>query len=312
MNLYDNTSLASRLPTEILCHIFTYSLPQIGYLSPKSQASPLLLTRICRRWRDISVNMPSLWCRLSIVVDQENLQQWSFCYDSWLKRTRGHPLSLEIPCFVNDSTFLQPLLRPYIHQVSSLNVTFCNAVAPEKLLDDLPALQVLRIDTTMDSPISQEYYTLQSILPPISRLSSLHTLECEGIFCFTFDLLPKLNPALSRLSNLAIYQCERRVVLRVLQLAPNLSSLKICGVFDNGHHLEPLTHTSIQSLSITPRHPRRSGSRMRTLYPRDLITPILNALTLPNLRVLNVGARSWTGEELKAVGSCTVGLAIGL
>ncbi|KAG1736364.1 hypothetical protein EDB19DRAFT_1721948 [Suillus lakei] len=239
MNLYDNTSLASRLPTEVLCYIFIYSLPQTDHLSPESQSSPLLLTRICRRWREISMDMPSLWCRLSIEVDQENLQQWSFCYDSWLKRTRGHPLSLEMSCFINDSTFLQPLLQPYIHQVSSLNVTFGDADTPGELLDDLPALQVLQVDISMDSDC-QEYYTLHSILPPIFRLANLHTLELKGTTYFTSVLLPKLNPTLAHLSNLTIHQCEQYMVLRLLQLAPNLSSLGICGIFSIGHHLKPL------------------------------------------------------------------------
>ncbi|KAG1738475.1 hypothetical protein EDB19DRAFT_1982912 [Suillus lakei] len=42
-----------RLPTEVLSHIFLYCLPKDKYLSPAPQLAPILLTRICRRWREI-------------------------------------------------------------------------------------------------------------------------------------------------------------------------------------------------------------------------------------------------------------------
>ncbi|KAG2352740.1 hypothetical protein BDR07DRAFT_1223717, partial [Suillus spraguei] len=49
-------SALSRLPTEILSHIFMYCLPEDKYLSPASKLAPVLLTRICRRWRDVAVS----------------------------------------------------------------------------------------------------------------------------------------------------------------------------------------------------------------------------------------------------------------
>ncbi|KAG1774435.1 hypothetical protein EV702DRAFT_1123786, partial [Suillus placidus] len=63
-----------RLPTEVLCHIFVHCLPKTDYTRPQSQSPPILLTRICRRWREVAVDMPSLWCRLSIAVDKTNWQ----------------------------------------------------------------------------------------------------------------------------------------------------------------------------------------------------------------------------------------------
>ncbi|KAG2742210.1 hypothetical protein P692DRAFT_20749253, partial [Suillus brevipes Sb2] len=46
--------------------------PPTSYLLPESQSSPMLLTRICRHWREVSENMPSLWCRLFISLDETN------------------------------------------------------------------------------------------------------------------------------------------------------------------------------------------------------------------------------------------------
>ncbi|KAG2350968.1 hypothetical protein BDR05DRAFT_840418, partial [Suillus weaverae] len=50
-----------RLPTEVLSCIFMYCLLEDKYLSPVSNLAPVLLTRICRQWRDVAVGTPCLW-----------------------------------------------------------------------------------------------------------------------------------------------------------------------------------------------------------------------------------------------------------
>ncbi|KAG1778953.1 hypothetical protein EV702DRAFT_933268, partial [Suillus placidus] len=106
MNMHEElVSVMCRLPTEILCHIFIHCLPHTSYTLPNSKSPPMLLTRICRHWRDVATDMPSLWCRLSMNINRATGRNWRqavFCYDSWLKRTRGRPLSLEIMCIKND------------------------------------------------------------------------------------------------------------------------------------------------------------------------------------------------------------------
>ncbi|KAG2033801.1 hypothetical protein BDR03DRAFT_871241, partial [Suillus americanus] len=49
------------LPTEILSQIFVYCLPEDSHLSLAQNQAPVLLTRICRKWRDAAVDMPNLW-----------------------------------------------------------------------------------------------------------------------------------------------------------------------------------------------------------------------------------------------------------
>ncbi|KAG1813978.1 uncharacterized protein BJ212DRAFT_1432772, partial [Suillus subaureus] len=56
-----------RLPTEILSEIFLYCLPEDEHLVYASRQAPMLLTRICRRWREVAVGFPRLWCRLKVV-----------------------------------------------------------------------------------------------------------------------------------------------------------------------------------------------------------------------------------------------------
>ncbi|KAG2057470.1 hypothetical protein BDR06DRAFT_1005105 [Suillus hirtellus] len=86
------------LPTEVLSQVFVHCLPEDKYLSPVSKLAPVLLTRICRRWREVAVGTPSLWDRLDVPYDLTRKRELPFCLDIWLKRSRGRLLSLALTC----------------------------------------------------------------------------------------------------------------------------------------------------------------------------------------------------------------------
>jgi hypothetical protein len=241
----------SHLPTEILCQIFIQCLPQTDYMLPNSNSPPMLLTRICRRWREITMDIPSLWCRLSMDIHfatGRNQRQAIFSYDSWLKRTQGRPLSLEIMCIENDTTNLQIILQPYIFQISSLKITFDQAVAPEILLNNLPALQELRVDISHDVVV-KDHSTLSRILPPISRLLTLRSLDLELLFPYNIKHLSRPNPAWPLTdSNLGL--CHPSIVISLLQLFSDVFLLKIqCILIKDGLSFE-LAHSTTQSFPI--------------------------------------------------------------
>ncbi|KAG1889243.1 hypothetical protein F4604DRAFT_1644245 [Suillus subluteus] len=228
-----------RLPTEVLSQIFSHCLPIEHRLSPASKAAPMLLTRICRRWREIAVDMPSLWHRLSVGKDW---QRAAFCYEAWLKRSRGRPLSLEFQCYKNDWTKLRNLLQPYIKQVSSLSVNFdCNGLPePEVIISDFLALEELTIPTyngtTFIHVISQ---------PPCTLCS----LTATGVF-FDMEYASTVNPAWAHLTNIQIDLDEQSALPQLLRLCPSLSSLTLSTYFIAMETLEPFTHTQLQSLRI--------------------------------------------------------------
>ena len=91
-----------RLPVEVLSQIFVHCLPETNHLKVSSKLAPMLLTRICRHWREVAVNIPSLWCRLSVEVADWSVANWpevAFCHCSWLERSQERPLSLATsPC----------------------------------------------------------------------------------------------------------------------------------------------------------------------------------------------------------------------
>lgn len=259
-------SVAGRLPTEILSQIFHYSLPEHEYLSPALKQAPMLLTSICRRWREVAVGMPSLWCRLYVA---ENLQRAAFCYNSWLQRSRGHPLSLALGS--QPSVYLRRhLIQPYINQIRSLVVFFSRGERrPEVVFGDLPALQELTISGL--DPYSPAFVRSISFLP--SSMRSLNVMNMRPHF--DLELIDSCRLMWANLTNVEIAISEPNAVLLLLQSCPDLSSLTLHVDFDHAHNLEPLTHTGVQTLRI-------AGAYSAT----GILSDLFNALSLPNLRVL--------------------------
>ncbi|KAG0704580.1 hypothetical protein DFH29DRAFT_365082 [Suillus ampliporus] len=272
-----------RLPTELLSQIFGHCLPELVHNSPTFQRKcPMLLTKICRRWREVAVNTPSLWCKLSVGRNHRDRQLATFRYDSWLKRSQGRPLSLAVSYYDDDSTKLRSLFQPYINQISSLSVRFdYGTKKPELMVTDLLALQELTISGfSRDMPAIARYISQQ---PP-----TLRSLKVEGP---SSDLegLSSFNPVWAHLTNVEIALHQPSAVFYLLQLCPNLSSLSIRAAFSYTQSLEPFTHTKLQSFRIAC-----DSRRVNQL------SDLFNAISFPNLRVLEARYIPWPHEELKA------------
>lgn len=206
-----------RPPTEILSEVFLYCLPQDEYLCPTPQVAPLLLTTICRRWREVAVGLPSLWCRLQMKAEHDNWEKRALCYNLWLKRSGGCPLSLRLECHTNWSE-LQSLLQPYIQQISSLKFDFfaCDGRA-----------------FVMEGAVNLRRFDMTSLL--YSR---------KDLDCFT-------DSAWARLTHVEINVNGLDAFPRILHLCPNLSSVVMIGILDPIQTPEPVTHVNLQSLRMS-------------------------------------------------------------
>ncbi|KAI5830463.1 hypothetical protein K523DRAFT_21832 [Schizophyllum commune Tattone D] len=57
----------SDLPPEVLSQIFLHTVPLHLYdARPHTRAEPLVISHVCRLWRDISINLPGLWATLCL------------------------------------------------------------------------------------------------------------------------------------------------------------------------------------------------------------------------------------------------------
>ncbi|KAG1868302.1 hypothetical protein DFJ58DRAFT_911450 [Suillus subalutaceus] len=284
------SSPISRLPTEILSEIFLYCLPDDEYLTYASGQAPMLLTRICRQWREVAVGLPMLWCRLQLEFWYEDWQRtfrhddWqtrAFGYDSWLKRSAGCPLSLRLECGT-DWRELQRLLQPYAQQISSLSLGFLCCDGPF-MMEDFHSLKELTIcKYIFDDPP-------RAINRSLSKLPvNLRRINMENVWFNRKRLNSFTHSAWGRLTHIEINLDGLCAFTRILRLCPNLSSLKVIGVLHTIQTARSVTHTNLQSLCMSWSVLRNSGEDLG----------LFKGITFPNLRVLQVKYRGpWPHED---------------
>jgi hypothetical protein len=250
----------------------------------------MLLIGICQHWRKVALNTPNLWCTLSVGLNKRHSQE---AVSAWLKWSGGHPLSLAFEYLPNhDPTNLQSLIQPYYTRISSLRIKYEGAATtPELLLQNLPALQELTLwlRGTHDDKMA--------IAKSISRLPlTLRSFTFLGPVFGSVELgLFSSYKVLAQLTNVRISLHQPHGFLHLLCLCPNLASFRVSLHLAYGtiQPLEPLTHINLRFLSI--------GGPGSALPVGSALPLLFNALTLPNLRVLEVClVRDWPHEEFKA------------
>ncbi|KAF7294656.1 hypothetical protein MIND_01002400 [Mycena indigotica] len=89
------TTTMHSLPVELLAEIFTHCLPKNATPTATSN-SPLLLMRVCRLWRDITVATPVLWTTFSIDLTSAKGMIPSESLELWLSRSQNMPLTINV------------------------------------------------------------------------------------------------------------------------------------------------------------------------------------------------------------------------
>ncbi|KAI3602748.1 hypothetical protein WG66_008108 [Moniliophthora roreri] len=96
-----------RVPSDILREIFVQCLPE-GHLPTHTiHQAPLLLTSICRSWREVAITTPRLWNRIHILLRYPRsppvtdffrslMKASAEGLDSWLERSGTMPLTLSL------------------------------------------------------------------------------------------------------------------------------------------------------------------------------------------------------------------------
>ncbi|KAG2365477.1 hypothetical protein BDR07DRAFT_1607462 [Suillus spraguei] len=278
-----SSSTISHLPTEILSEIFLYCLPQEEHLPPASRLAPILLTRICRRWRQVALGFPRLWNNLLLNDDDDDWHRRAFCYNYWLERSRGCPLSLRIE-YYGDRSDLRRLLQPYVKQISSLAVDFCACVNPFEIedFDRLNHLTIRQFPADFPRVINRSLSKLPVNLRSINLTDLLFSPARLDFFT---------DSAWARLTHIEIGIRGLDAFPRILRLCPNVSSLMITGVFNPIKTAAPITHTNLRSLRMSGHISIDSGEDLG----------LFNIVTLPELRVVEASRMGmWPHEDFKA------------
>ncbi|KIK66631.1 hypothetical protein GYMLUDRAFT_111336, partial [Collybiopsis luxurians FD-317 M1] len=93
-------SAIRRLPTEILIEIFVHCLPTDSYPVRSLKEAPLLLTTVCRSWRNVAIGSAHLWNALHVNFPNEMLVEDIALRASgvqlWLERSGSLPLFISL------------------------------------------------------------------------------------------------------------------------------------------------------------------------------------------------------------------------
>ncbi|KAL0067894.1 hypothetical protein AAF712_005062 [Marasmius tenuissimus] len=84
------------LPLEVMSQIFLLCLSDSPFVPPSPSDAPLILTQVCRSWRDIALSTPGLWASIAITVHKTHCEPPASVIETWLQRSKLHPISFAI------------------------------------------------------------------------------------------------------------------------------------------------------------------------------------------------------------------------
>ncbi|KIM39885.1 hypothetical protein M413DRAFT_446806 [Hebeloma cylindrosporum] len=253
-----------RLPPELLTEIFMHCLPRQRFIRPAPDQAPLLLAQICAAWRLASISIPSLWTSLELhgfetdtmeddPPPEEDTQRINNLMHTWFSRTEDCPLSLSV---LDDS-----LLLPSV----------------SKKLDDFAGrwqhLSLLVSEHT------------HRCLDPSYEYSSLESFKLHTVEGLDEVLVHDLSGTMFNAPKLTRFIWENVV--------PQFTPLEM--IWENLTYLTLSTPMTIQQcLEILPScSVSLPELKSLVLCSSEDIYPVLNALTLPNLREFVLNIWSW-------------------
>ena len=250
----------SRLPVEILIHIFSYCPASDLYPHVRHRPPPpwLAVTHVCRRWRNAALSCPFLW--VEIISTNFN---WTV---AMLERSKDLPVhasvddggSAQMPCEIRTAR----LLFSKIHRMQSLAMTCAHAIlscVPALFeAEAAPLLQELIITNFHAShPLDLVVRPLFSGKTPSLQFLSLYRcrvlwssplLQCDLVYLSISHVPPDYRPhlgqvltVLKRLTRLECLQLDEALPVHIS--SPNESTTSILSI-----ERLPLSHLRFFSL----------------------------------------------------------------
>jgi hypothetical protein len=283
------TSPIDALPPEIVAEIFLDFLPSYPEFPPHSGIlSPLVLCRVCRRWRDIALSTPSLWRAISIAIDEPEPHRTEKLelLKTWIERSGNYPLALSFtgpPTSI--STVLPRFLQTAVAQCERWE--HLNVLIPFEhlhlLQGDMPLLR-----TTTFGPIDLRH-DVESTLTLFTRAPQLRHVVLTACFLTATVHLPWAQ--LTHIDAHCLYEHECIDIFR------NASALVACKLN---------VCCSDDDIRVGSTLPLNANMQLRDVVllvddPNVRLWLILDCLTLPALRTLQVPDPCVTLESLAAL-----------
>ncbi|TDL21662.1 hypothetical protein BD410DRAFT_828905 [Rickenella mellea] len=224
----------NELPVELLVEIFLCCLPMRSFPRPSTREAPLLLGRICRVWRSVSLDTPQLWAQITLensewgwrppvnAWNSENFQ--NFGIKEWLRRSGNTPLSFKIGNHSGDHIFSPSVilaLQAEAHRWKAVSLE-TNCLCIYRILQVLRSPETTPMLTSLHLLTLIESKTFMPI-PSAPKLSSFYLqLATDDIFLSgsRFHGLRELRISLCGSSSPQVYsliftQCQLLEILEI-------------------------------------------------------------------------------------------------
>ncbi|KII91979.1 hypothetical protein PLICRDRAFT_456489 [Plicaturopsis crispa FD-325 SS-3] len=274
-NIKNHEALLSpmrRFPPELLSEVFTHCLPEDR--RPNADRCPLLLGRVCRLWRSVSLSTPFLWSSASFHI-RDN--PFTPPYRDWIARAQSLPLQLKLVSRTRDSkalmeslAFCAPRLRELELSLSTANIR--SLALPQT---SFPNIQRLHLEFAWVG----ESEPAPKSLGIFEHCPQLQHVTIGIAFRLSALVLPwhQLTRVTARLSYLDDWY-------EVLRRSPNLLAYEAVDVGNRWlNHPSPTSveHVGLHSLALRTQSPGFLGS-------------MFNLMSLPSLRACTVTNTSTT------------------
>lgn len=268
-NVESYTSLLSPmrlLPREVLGEVFFHVLEPIESGNPAliAQEAPLLLCYVCKWWKSVAYETPTLWARVHFVSPQRTYRGYPSdrrkqILERWLRRSGNLPLSISvtghrfsstIDVDDNEQTLAVSVLEPVASRWKDLSLINPSTETIRDLARfDAPKLESLSISATLrfgEMERNKALYNLLSSKPSLKKLR-----------------IPDISYGLAQVPiqwvNLTDLDTEINLtttprVLQMLQKMPQLRNLKIYLRYSQpSEHTPMVDMLFLQSLKVIER-----------------------------------------------------------
>ncbi|TDL15817.1 hypothetical protein BD410DRAFT_808615 [Rickenella mellea] len=197
----------SCISADVLSLIFIESVPDnimsddeyLIFPRPSLHQSPLILGRVCRLWREISLATPRLWCRIQLgdmrstrdayysPLYCRDLERDSLTLQEWLRRSGNCPLSIGIcydECHGSEIDFIQKTMEIailYIHRWKHFTTHLPTALFSWNVI--FPMLEMAKPDLEglhliADDAFSEEWDWCPRYFRPLHLIPSMADSTC--------------------------------------------------------------------------------------------------------------------------------------
>ncbi|KAJ7080940.1 hypothetical protein B0H15DRAFT_855580 [Mycena belliarum] len=254
------------LPPEVVSLIFIRCIPSGSPVYPSPIEAPLLLTQICRQWREIAIDTPELWQSIAL-LDTRSVE----VFNSWILRSGSLPLTFSLNCVdpIHAASLLDVCL-PHVRRWQDVELALPAGVL-RRLDDDFPLLMLRNISLLLRGPFSQDGNLTTT--QPITMSNA--PLLCSANVATYPDVALELP--WTQLTSLTLGRLDPGDCFAILQRCPLLTTLdiSITGAATEAESLPLLTLPLLESFTfpsdLSTALPRLRFPRLAHIHIRETV-----------------------------------------